>query len=260
MDSNKDFKWSEEMVGEFAMYWRDKVAPYSKDYINQAIDNFKDIKSKEVKPDYEILFFTDIYNHGEYFKKGKDGMFTTSISNMPYKERDLIAHNFPIHSIKRLSDNEVFTIGDVLEDRLYKNYPIKEFILNYKGHEVWLSIDTINHYGCALSVAKKVKPQPKVKLFTTEDGVDIFDGYCYFSVSKDFKLNGRNNGTGWYQPSTGEKYFSTKEKLDEYILHNKPIQLSLNQINEVISNGRRNPNYQNIEGYLKDYFKQKINS
>lgn len=71
----------------------------------------------------------------------------------------------------------------------------------------------------------------KQPLFTTEDGVDIFEGDSYYSynleldISSKFdsaclKISGKN---------TDNKYFSTKEKAEEYILMNKPC-LSLNDV------------------------------
>jgi len=70
--------------------------------------------------------------------------------------------------------------------------------------------------------------KPKVKLFTTEDGVDIFEGDEVFELINNTKIfritflkctsmTGKNS----------RKYFSTKEKAREYILMNKPC-LSIN--------------------------------
>jgi|SRR6185503_8467787 len=75
---------------------------------------------------------------------------------------------------------------------------------------------------------KKSKEVNKV-LFVTEDNVPVYEGDYYYCVNRDFNHYGRSNGLGWYHPESGEKYFSTKEKADEYILMNKPL-LSLNDI------------------------------
>ena len=84
-----------------------------------------------------------------------------------------------------------------------------------------------------LSVAKKVKKP----LFTTEDGLDIFEGDLFYYVKfvqynntsgKPFEIVRGDYTSFEYEPQY-EKYFSTKEKAEEYILLNKPV-LSLKDV------------------------------
>lgn len=63
----------------------------------------------------------------------------------------------------------------------------------------------------------------KPVLFTTEDGVGITGCDCYWAVNKNFSGMSRCNGKGWHKPQTGEKYFSTKEAAEDYILRYKPV-------------------------------------
>jgi hypothetical protein len=72
--------------------------------------------------------------------------------------------------------------------------------------------------------------KPKVKLFTTEDGVDIFENDEVWGITKNVwkpfyrnaKLNNKIVTETWFHGK-----FSTKEKAEEYILMNKPC-LSIN--------------------------------
>lgn len=44
------FIWTDKLVAEFAMYWRDGVAPYGKEYVPQSIEVFKSRQSKQSEP------------------------------------------------------------------------------------------------------------------------------------------------------------------------------------------------------------------
>ena len=61
-----------------------------------------------IEKDYEILSFKDTI--GNLITK-KEGKFLTSFHDTEYKEEGLIKR-CKIHSVKRLSDGEVFTVGD----------------------------------------------------------------------------------------------------------------------------------------------------
>jgi len=71
--------------------------------------------------------------------------------------------------------------------------------------------------------------KPKVKLFTTEDGVDIFegDGYHVYYPAEDYYSYCASACKNRSDNKEGIFYFSTKEKAREYILMNKPC-LSIN--------------------------------
>lgn len=73
----------------------------------------------------------------------------------------------------------------------------------------------------------------KQPLFTTEDGVDIFEGDEFYSTHKD-GLGSILKYTGHSLENASKKQkdfvdFSTKEKAEEYILMNKPV-LSLSDV------------------------------
>jgi hypothetical protein len=136
-------------------------------------------------------------------------------------------HNDSIHSVKRLSDGEVFTVGDCFDAGLGSRtiesiWLDKEGVLGF-NHE---NGRTTNIKGIgSFYKAKKLQPV----LFTTEDGVDIRKGDRYYFVdmnssSVSFETAHVRSGI-----SSERKYFSTYEKAERYLMRHKPC-LSLDDI------------------------------
>jgi len=146
----------------------------------------------------------------------------------------LLKQGCSIHSIKRLSDGEIFTIGDKIKGNMKSEGKISLFVITPNNKiNVWRSTTIIpSETSELLNTIYKVK-QP---LFTTEDGVDIFDySDSFYWIRKDtlklcerMTLNTSHSVFFQYEPKK-ELYFSTKEKAEEYILMNKPC-LSINEI------------------------------
>lgn len=181
---------------------------------NWLIENSSDWE--EVKPkEYEILSFSCNALGGEtIICKNSDnsfGMFGVEESNF------INSPIHKIHSVKRLSDGEVFTVGELVsrEDGLFKGVLLS---INEKFEATTSSEEKIG-----MSWLIKVN-QP---LFTTEDGVEIRKGDKYFAVQKStFNILPCNH------PLTEiDKWatFSSKEKASEYVLINRPC-LSVNDI------------------------------
>lgn len=179
-----------------------------------------------VEKDYEILSFD---KGSTKIDKNKLWLsFKTNGTNTRINESEMIKRNHLIHSIKRLSDGEIFTIGEIIEG--YLNTGIKEISVSNDGK---LTIITdANGLGCSsdklswkLAALKKMK-QP---LFKTEDVVDIFEGdKVYYVETTDFEdLNYKVNE---YTVKIASRFvsdkslhsFSTKEKAEEFIIFNKP--------------------------------------
>lgn len=93
------FEWTDELVKEFMTYIFSPISTAQK-LADKFINEFK--KSKEVKPDYEI------FNYRLWHNKDKE-----------------------IFSVRRLSDNEVFSVGDNVYETITKGgeWIIKEFSL-----------------------------------------------------------------------------------------------------------------------------------
>ena len=206
-----------------------------------------------VEKDYEILSLarfcsikptiTDVSNYG-------DG----------YIEALLKCDNARIHSVKRLSDGEVFTIGDMTTGVSYNDSrSIESFIVQYDN-----SIEIKQKHGIT-----KLKYLVKAKqpLFITEDGVNVFKGdigkeeWNYFPTvnTKTWKLSSCSNNSRITNDRIENDYikiFSTKEAAEKYLLMNKPC-ISINDLlslDEFASNNR----LQIYMSSLKELVKSKL--
>lgn len=185
--------------------------------------NLKDLK-KVVEQDFEILKFHDGFN--EYYKI-ENGNFTI---NFQYKytidallDRLINKKDLKIYSVKRLSDGEIFTIGDKVCE-------------TFQGTIVRFEIDDLAKSGLAVytdkwitegydNVCISVIKKNKI-LFTTEDGVNIYKNDKFYFVSENFnnlKYVVENYASEGYYMGSDMKTFSTKEIAEKYILLNTPI-------------------------------------
>lgn len=209
------------------------------------------IEPTKVEKDYEILSYYakniagkgDTYVDSNYIWKQKSpGQWSRFYDNQfhtgPYSTEAITNHNgYGIHSVRRISDGEIFTIGDSVMCANSGNIETLLKIETSKFNDgIYLS--TKQYFGCSIMICIKAK-QP---LFTTEDGVDIFEGDSYSELiipgfhNKQCIWNilpyqGRNNLI--YDQEGNKKHFrlwfSTKEKAQEYIDLHKP-KYSLNDV------------------------------
>jgi hypothetical protein len=168
--------------------------------------------------DYEIL---------SYVKKGSTTCYTT-------KRRGGERHEefWDIRVVKRLSDGEIFKIGDVVKTfENGRNNRIKSISLA-KGKDslkqgIWIHYDGgSQHFSNTIKV--------KDKLLTTEDGVDIYVGDETWILHKNtWYLSPKptkHNNQHWFQVGEPAHWdFSCKEAAEAYMLNNKPC-LSLDDI------------------------------
>ena len=161
-----------------------------------------------VEKNYEILSLVASEKHPQHKKGSK------FLHNKDYKFKNMYPTEFwDIYSVKRISDNKIFTIGDSYEDLIIE--------------KMFMSVDN--------NIITTYKPKVKQPLFTTEDGVDIFKGDISFGVNSNFKLSEVKHINKLYiYPNVKE--FSTKEKAEEYILLNKPV-LSYGDVQEYLKVG-----------------------
>lgn len=233
-------------MDDFPMYKEIESICYP--FLSNIVENHPEFWEEIVEKDYEILSYIN----------DKNNICKLNFDEKQWKQQYVIGnlHIFKIHSIKRLSDSEIFTIGDRIKGFKAdeEGFKIKYiFISNnelcfatYSKHE-----DLDNGRSCYLNNTFPIKL--KQPLFTTEDGVDIFendkiywinaytldDVYCdtYYQDCGEFdlkdglisikefnKLNKDDNELALFG-------FSTKEKAEEYILLNKSC-LSLNDLRQ----------------------------
>lgn len=194
------------------------------------------VENEIVEKDYEILSFkqnsgiTDLWtNFGlnpNCWCRNKNNFAVTSGYTL---EQILNNPLYSIHSVKRLSDGEVFTVGDNLSSNA-NIFTLDSIIL-----DVHMGL-RISPYEVVGTIALKNVVKCKKPLFTTEDGVDVIPKiggeFQYWSLKLDnWRISDAPhilNSNTIIPISTkdllrccNELRFSTKEKAEEYILLNK---------------------------------------
>jgi hypothetical protein len=225
-------------------------------YPQWILDHIQSKQQSVPNKDYEIVAFKDFKNHYEYYTKNEHGEWSNAVSSKKYTQWELIHNGYAIHSVRRISDNSVFSVGDEVYFNQYNDRSkIEKFLHDDSSttrNGMYATMTDGKYLSNLSSLRKYNKP-----LFRTEDNKPIYEGDYYFPVNKNFFQCGRCNGLGWYQPDSGEKYFSTKEAAEDYINCNKPC-LSYNDISNYYDSvvNRFAPPFK--EG-LKELVKQKIN-
>lgn len=149
--------------------------------------------------------------------------------------------NYKIHSVKRLSDGEVFSVVDKVEE-FGKIFGFE--IMGGNSLHAKCGFTDERTFLPHISNIKKSKPC----LFVTEDGVEIVANDSCFEVTKDFRIY----QSSYYEnanPNHTSKYFSIREKAEEYILLNKPC-LSLKEIKQILINHPFFGEYENALHHL----------
>ena len=203
------------------------------------VENYPEFWELVVEKDYEILSLRslDIIEDLE----------NNETINM------LLKQGCSIHSVKRLSDGkeEIFTIGDKTN-----NGTISKFEIDSNGIRVFFE-EKPKNYHVSLNTIKHAK----TALFRTEDGVDVFNLDKVFYINEWSDDNVLDVLATTASKFTQNKYFSTKEKAEEYILMNKPC-LSLNDIFKDVEEMRKGlKTFENSElaKRFKKLVQQKLN-
>lgn len=134
-----------------------------------------------------------------------------------------------IYSIKRLSDGEVFTVGDIIySPNILQSNEATIISFELRGESILVKSNW-HVIGIDLRNAKKI--EKKAPLFKTEDGVDIYEdegcfGVCIkeYSGGDVYKMYSLHSNIGWHSKPNEDhwKTFSTKETAEAYIQKNKP--------------------------------------
>lgn len=215
-------------------YYYRLIEGVSNTFTPKNIENNPEFWEEVVEKDYEILSYI-----GKSTKNVLSAKLDPFVNNKLIKWED---KNLDIHSIKRLSDGEVFTIGDKIQYnntnnniRIIKSIELDDIKVKIFACEECYSVPIKgSNYGFNLlqNVTKFKQP-----LFTTEDGVDIFEGDEYILVRKGavsknlctFTYTAVSGESMWNSKQKDYTLFSTKEAAEEYILMNKPV-LSINDL------------------------------
>ena len=276
-------KFKHKKTGEIATY-KDGVLKSSGFCVEIGVEPSSEFWEEVIEKDYEILSFRaniDILTIPKYtiLSKQESGRFYNYIAcEVPIgadEDNLLTDNNWDIHSVKRLSDGEVFTVGNLCN--LYSGNgcrnPILRFEISYNeyGLEKYRNRETLKFVlGTGLNNNSEWGPfeldycvHSKKPLFTTEDGVDIFKGDNFWLLQdiKNFHLKYWNWKIMSY-PNTeylqDKLKFSTKEAAENYIICNKPC-LSFNDVWNISNNKSSDNHYVIIDKRkLKELVKSKL--
>lgn len=238
--TDETVRWTEVVESEF---W-EEVVPIKKEY---EVITYTAGKNKFIK---DVLS----WNKNRFYRVGypDDGSYDNLKEGGDYATEKL-----KIYSVKRLSDGEVFTVGDKLDETSFiqgaKSHPIsKDNIITRIGIVKDVSNDVVSPYAknkykdklffCAsnsydnLNVSLDNAKKAEKPLMLTKDGVEVFDGERVYQVSTIDRMYIIHTTTVRKEitpPPSYFKYFSTKEAAENYIMLNKPV-LSLNDIAQVL--------------------------
>lgn len=213
------------------------------------VENNSEFWQEIIEKEYEILSFKIPGNDHWFATLEKNGMYGGWSEKHALSE--LNRGNWKIQSVKRLSDGEVFTVGDKVQTSM--SLTINGFIIIDNE----LLIDPFEIIG---TVALNGITKAKQPLFTTQDGVEIFEGNEFYFVPKhQFIIHWSKAYHKGYGNKIDVKYFSTKEKAEEYIIMNKPC-LSINDVRQNFNwhSNSANLSSENTVKSLKLFIKQKV--
>ena len=168
------------------------------EYVQAMYDRNPEFWQEVVKKDYEIL--SVITNNNKFIEK----VYNQDATIEPY---------WKIHSVKRLSDGEIFTIGDIIDTRVDNKYKQEILEINLGINDLLLK-DKLIFKTKSGYVVSHIAVKVKQKLFTTEDGVDIYDpNTIVYSYIKNWTIANfiASNFTAW------DKIFSTSAAAKDYV-------------------------------------------
>ena len=170
-----------------------------------------------------------------YFEGEKNiGITKDQVENQPEYWEEVVEKNYEILisrvvpqeilSVKRLSDGEVFTVGDLVKTPYTDCTRITGFE-NPEGREYFIEISTEYCTGISTGFTRLLSLEKiKQPIFLTHNGKDIFEGdkvwyvnkenfyYDYILAFPEVKFN-----------SEMRAYFLTRIEAEDYIERNKPL-------------------------------------
>lgn len=211
--------------------WKDDVSYNSVSWPNEYfIPSTKEEFEAQFNKKYEILELKGTYNqrihkiiNGVVFTSNSKGPINSSCWNNDPSIENILKYpnDFTIHSIKRLSDGEIFTVGDKVKQVSWIG-PIKEIKIVGPMNNCFVFIDCGDRVlDYLLSVVEKLTP-----LFKTEDGVDVFEGDLPWFLrvkenagerEKLWTMGKFEGNIRFRSKSDTYKWFSTKEAAQAYV-------------------------------------------
>jgi hypothetical protein len=252
----EDNFWTDELVNEYAVLLmqeaRDsvkKILSGDNPLIGTLPSQFKKSKEQLLNKDYEIVSMTcsngvvSIYDQNKHLYK--DSHEYAAI----YMEAEI---GWVIHSVRRLSDGEVFTVGDMVCTESMPTTKIESFEI----FENTIVVFGIWVHGMKGSMPLEYILKSKYRvLHISDDGVEMrqYDTEFYVDLEQDFEIV-QSSTSVIVNPEfrINNKIFSTKEAAQQYVIDNKPC-LSVNEVKEFLKTGT------DILSCITKLAKQKIN-
>lgn len=245
MESNKKFRLIKEYPGSMDIgYIVDKESSFDVDinlictYEELLLGRHKEYWEEVIESDYKILSFKSSEVIIRLISNGRYLVSTMSENDLPIKNttndgygatwenalEDIKSGKYTISSVKRLSDGEVFTVGDTVQAVSGTvKFKLNAFKLNSNKIECHYSLNTEEGgFDYLKDIIKSENP-----FFTTEDGVGIHEGETYFIVTTDSHI--MQELTCYGNNVHNVKKFSTEKAARNYIKCNKPL-LSYNEV------------------------------
>lgn len=229
-------------ITKFNEHGEDWKAP--KCVVESDCTNYPEFWEEVKEKDYEVLTMKGSKKEGDILYRVNDDGTVNPWGNPMKSVEDALNHGYTIYSIKRISDEEVFTIGDpVMLNASWTSGDtfISKITLN-ENNEIVFRIRQGKYESSYPKAHLEEWTKTNTILFRTEDGVDIKLGDSYFVVENVLLLpmpstNIREfscNDSSVYLNFVNKPYFkifSTKEAAEEYVIMNKPC-LSLKDVLE----------------------------
>ena len=194
--------------------------------------------------DYEILSFSQdkwvdslakLLPNGEYGLTDRN--FSWTLDSMLYEGVCVESGDVKIHSIKRLEDGEVFTVGDEVTD---DNQECKILRLRLTNNGLYQFSCSEKNGWCTFDNYHVVDKRP---LLTTEDGIEIFKGGSYWYIQdgsdpihhhhpNQVRFTNMTGNDVLNVNDKGVRRFSTKEAAEDYQVMNTPC-LSVNDLIQI---------------------------
>jgi len=122
-----------------------------------------------------------------------------------------------ITSVKRLSDGEVFSVGDKVEGNGYYSVkPIRSLITKFQETKRGIVVN----YAEGSDMLEDIKKVTHTPILTTEDGVELFEGDLHLYIRKWDDKHPIRAGIVGRKANKDLVYFSTREAAEEYRLWN----------------------------------------
>jgi hypothetical protein len=222
--------WKEGMIVGLGDWYYD-YSPCSGNYRHKfihksEIENNPEYWQEVIKTNYEILCFrsngpsqriANVIDNLVYGTCCEEGF----IPNVELVLKWVALETWEVYQVKRLSDGELFTIGDNVR-------PSNVSPVDYRGFKKITRID-IDNEGCTICMghtyfSRYVQDvtRDKLVLMTTNDNVNLSLEDSYWYIDIDYEIS-KKMICSTQDLNKGIARFSTKEKCDEYINSKKVL-------------------------------------